>query len=124
MNQETDEAIAQAKGWKFSTKDLGLPNIEDEAGCREFFMLLYTRFGLVWHPDTDFEEYVDLETGRQRVFSPRACDLMDGAMAKCFEILGERVYDVALETDQKWRDTISCDNLWQARSSRQYLDWP
>lgn len=99
----------EKKRWKFEAVDLAgprpLPTVVDEAGCRRFFQYLYDPLGLIWHPDTAFEDYVEIEGGA-RVFSPRACNLLDGAMAKCFELLGERVYDVALDEDEQWRSTL------------------
>lgn len=100
--------MTSKKRWKFEAVDLSgprpLPTVADEAGARRFFQYLYDPLGLIWHPDSRFEDYVELDGGA-RVFSPRACDLLDGAMARCFELLGERVYDVALEEDEQFRST-------------------
>jgi hypothetical protein len=93
---------------KFTTSDLDLRvvadfSIRDEDGCRRFFQYLVEPLGLIWHPDTRFKDYVVLDTGGP-VFTPIAAAVLDHAMAKCFELLGERVYDVGLEETHKWED--------------------
>jgi hypothetical protein len=95
--------MAEVQVAKFYPKNLGKHMTSDEEGCRAFFRSLTATYGLIWHPDTDFAEYVDLNTG-QRVFSDSAADDMDVHMAQCFEVLGsERVYDVALEVWNDWQ---------------------
>lgn len=100
-----EHQVTTEKRWKFDVTELSgpkpLPTVIDEASCRRFFQYLYDPLGLIWHPDEEFKEYVELESG-VRIFSPGACELLDAAMARCFELLGERVYDVALDEDEQW----------------------
>lgn len=115
MSQPTEESLAgeplptESKDYKFTTVDLppwvrelAVGVDADEEHCRAFMWSLTNDYGLIWHPDTRFDQYVELESG-EPVFSPRACDLMDGAMGECFKLFGnERVYEVALEVWNNW----------------------
>jgi hypothetical protein len=93
-----------------------LEPINNEEDCRNFFRLLRRDFELAYHPDDSFDRtitgegdqrsgggYVTIGTG-EPVFEPEAEKLLDEAMARCWEILGERIYEVGMETDEEVDD--------------------
>lgn len=52
--------------------------------------------GLGFHPDTSGEEYQDYANNKL-VFTAEQAARYDNDMARCFELLGERVYDIGSE---------------------------
>jgi hypothetical protein len=69
--------------------------ISSEQDIRNFFRFLVEELSLNFHPDTAFEDYVDVNTGNPTFEKPEA-DRLNTLMDHCFALIGERVYEVGL----------------------------
>ena len=77
--------------------DMEIKTIED---VKKFFQYLSGERKVIFHPDDDFEQYVNMET-LERTFTPEECDKFNVMMQKCFEVCeaeGEDIYLVGIET--------------------------
>lgn len=71
-------------------------NIEDVV---RFFTMLYEDYSLIFHPDSSFNEYVNLATG-EKTFTEDESFCLDGIMEDCFVECKESevdIYDLAEE---------------------------
>jgi hypothetical protein len=74
-----------------------IENIED---VTRFFKYLAEERRVLFHPDDDFECYVNIETG-EPTFTPDECKVYNSAMQQCFEVCeaeGVDIYLIGLET--------------------------
>lgn len=72
--------------------------INDTNDVKIFFQFLYDEYDLIFHPDDSFHEYID-NTGAL-VFSEEQADYLDSVMQKCFDVCGDRIYEI-MEPIQK-----------------------
>lgn len=80
--------------------NLTLPlEIKTEADARQFFEYLVKVDELNFHPDTDMVQYLTAEDG-EILFDAVEAKQRNSLMNECFDVLDERVYDVALEVLQ------------------------
>lgn len=82
-----------------SKRELFFP-ITDRADIRRWFQKLLD-YGVNFHPDNDFDEYVELGTGGRRVFTNVEAKRLDRMMNDAFEIAGEGVYTIGLTLIRK-----------------------
>ena len=74
-----------------------IKNLED---VTRFFKYLKEERKVIFHPDDDFESYVNIET-MEPTFTPEECKEYNDAMLKCFEVCeneGVDIYLIGLET--------------------------
>lgn len=74
-----------------------IENLED---VKRFFKYLTVERRVSFHPDDDFECYVNMETG-EPTFTPDECKEYNAAMLQCFEVCGAEgvdIYLIGLET--------------------------
>jgi hypothetical protein len=75
----------------------GLPEtIREEAEVVQLITHLIQLEDLNFHPDTPFEDYVCYEDGKP-TYTPEECCLRNRLVDECFELVGDRVYDIGLE---------------------------
>jgi hypothetical protein len=79
--------------------------IKSEADAIEFFEALSGC--IVWHPDDDFENYLNTTTGED-TFVESTAVILNTRMKGAFDLLGEKVYDLALESAKKlqWPEEV------------------
>lgn len=74
--------------------------IEKLVDVTRFFKYLAEERRVSFHPDDDFECYVNIETG-EPTFTPDECKVYNEAMHQCFQVcqsVGEDIYLIGLET--------------------------
>ena len=69
-----------------------IENLED---VTRFFKYLKEERKVIFHPDDDFESYVNIET-LEPTFTPDECKEYNAAMLQCFEVCGEEGVDIYL----------------------------
>lgn len=73
--------------------------IETVRDVKKFFQYLMEELRVNFHPDDDFESYVDMETSEPS-FTPEECKKYNDAMQKCFEVCeaeGVDIYSIGIE---------------------------
>ena len=69
--------------------------IENLVDVTRFFKYLAEKRKVAFHPDDDFESYVNIETG-EPTFTPDECKVYNKAMQQCFEVCEEEGVDIYL----------------------------
>lgn len=69
------------------------------AMCEDFLRDSVRTVGLGFHPDTPFAEYVDDAGGR--AFGDETAAVCEADLARAFELLGERVYDICADEQRR-----------------------
>lgn len=77
--------------------------LQTEADVRNFFQYLLWGLKVNFHPDTPFEDYVAYGTD-ESTFTSDQVILLNGLMAQSFDVLGDRIYDVA---DEEFRRVLT-----------------
>jgi hypothetical protein len=87
-------------GYDLHVKKLRLPaRITNEKGVRDFFRYLTLVDNTSFHPDDDFKDYVTADRqGRTTVsYTKKAARTRNQLMAQSWSVVGDRVFDIALE---------------------------
>lgn len=94
-NQEEWELIASIDTKKICNKMYydNTRKIESIEDVKSFAFLLKTVHKLNFHPDEDFEDYVDYKTN-QPSFTPEQCKTYNEAMEKCFDVCETNGVDI------------------------------
>ncbi len=69
--------------------------LHDRADIKRWFQGLLD-YGINFHPDNDFDEYVEYGTGGKRVFTSAEAKRLDKMMDDAFEIAGNGIYTIGL----------------------------
>lgn len=72
---------------------------------KRFFMYLMEDLRVVYHPDFQFEDYIEKETNAP-VFTVEECKILNRLMDDCFEICeiwDADIYSISLEADEEYR---------------------
>lgn len=76
-----------------------LKSVKNEADVRTFFRWLL-KGNIIFHPDTDFNEYIHLKTGR-RTFTKAQARTLNRLMAQAFRAVPD-VYFVAIDESRRF----------------------
>ncbi len=68
--------------------------IKNRADITRWFKAML-KYGLSFHPDHTFDDYVELGTGK-RIFTNAEAKKLDRMMADAFQIAGDGVYSIGL----------------------------
>lgn len=79
-----------------------------EIGCeedvRKFFRGLLEKDGVSFHPDEKFENYINKKT-KAKTYAREQAEFRDKLMKQSFELLGERIYEVAVQVSKEFEKT-------------------
>ena len=76
--------------------------IED---VKQWIMDLYVKDHLIFHPDTPFEDYVEMETEGKRTFTDEEADKLNKELDAMFEFcegIGVDIYGVCIDVDDEY----------------------
>lgn len=91
---ELEEAICEGK----TTLKKELKKKEQQKQ-KAWIRMLCHKIGLGFHPDTDFNDYVDNKDNR--AYTEKEANLLNERMKRAFKVLGSRIYDIGAEKLQK-----------------------
>lgn len=77
--------------------------IESISDIRKFFKYLINTLNIIFHPDTPFTDYINLET-HEPTFTKKQCAQLETILDKCFELCDESgvdIYDIGFPIEMK-----------------------
>lgn len=80
--------------------DLSLKPIKTKQGVIDFFNYLFLDRKVNFHPDDDFSDYENQETGA-RAFTPEEAKAINARMKEAFSVAGKHIYDIANDLFEK-----------------------
>lgn len=75
--------------------------IETRQHLRQFMHEVLGELGWGYHPDTPFGDYVNGDTGEPTYTAEQAAE-RDALQDQAFEVFGDALYDLALESAYEW----------------------
>lgn len=78
--------------------------IRNEKDIRAFFKYLYVVDSLAFHPDEKFETYGHYDDQQKWIplYTRKQAREMNRRMAWAWELVGDRIFDIALQSGELW----------------------